>query len=75
MSLQENMIRSAKNVIFSLLCILVDRPMGGLEPPNPSPAYALALGNTKQKASRLLIRHYKRTLIKNFSKYSPAEKV
>ena len=29
MSLQKKRIRSAKNVIFSLLCILVDRPMGG----------------------------------------------
>ena len=42
MSLQKNRIRDAKNVIFSLLCILVDRPMGGFEPPNPPPsAYAL----------------------------------
>ena len=42
MSLQKNRIRSAKNVIFSLLCILVDRPMGGVSTPNPPPAYALA---------------------------------
>ena len=28
-SLQKNRLRSAKNVIFFLLCILVDRPMGG----------------------------------------------
>ena len=34
MSLQKNRFRSAKNVIFSLLCILVDRP-GGFEPPTP----------------------------------------
>ena len=36
MSLQKNRLRSAKNVIFSLLCILVDRLMGGgFEPPKP----------------------------------------
>ena len=35
MSLQKNRLRSAKNVMCSLLCILVDRPMGGFEPPNP----------------------------------------
>ena len=35
MSLQKNRLRSAKNVIFSLLCILVDGPMGGFEPPKP----------------------------------------
>ena len=29
MSLQKNRLRSAKNVIFALLCILVDRPIGG----------------------------------------------
>ena len=41
--LEKNRIRSAKNVIFSLLCILVDRSMGGgLNPQNPPPAYALA---------------------------------
>ena len=34
-SLQKNRLRSAKNEIFSLLCILVDRPMGGLNPQNP----------------------------------------
>ena len=30
MSLQKSRLRRAKNVIFSLLGILVDRPMGGL---------------------------------------------
>ena len=40
MSLQKkNRLKNAKNEI-SLLCILVDRPMGGFELPNP-PAYAL----------------------------------
>ena len=35
-SLQKNRLKSAKNVIFSLLCILVDRPMGGgLNPQTP----------------------------------------
>ena len=38
---KKNRLRSVKNEIFSLLCILVDRPMGGIEPPTP-PAYALA---------------------------------
>ena len=34
--LQKSRLRSAKNVIFSLLCILVDRPMGGgLNPQTP----------------------------------------
>ena len=34
--LQKNRLRCAKNVIFSLRCILVDRPMGeGLNPQNP----------------------------------------
>ena len=47
MSLQKKRIRSAKNVIFSLLCILVDRQMGGFEPPNPPPAYALARGRPR----------------------------
>ena len=36
-SLQKNRLRSAKNVIFSLLCILVDRPMGGGLNPQPPP--------------------------------------
>ena len=38
-SLQKNRLWSAKNVIFSLLCILVERPMGGggFEPPKPPP--------------------------------------
>ena len=37
MSLQKNRLRSAKNVIFFLLCILVDRPTGegGVLTPNP----------------------------------------
>ena len=38
-SLQKNRLRSAKNVIFSIFCILVDRPMGnggGLNPQPPS---------------------------------------
>ena len=36
LSLQKNRLRCAKNVIFSSLCILVDRPMGGgLNPQNP----------------------------------------
>ena len=34
-SLQKSRLRSAKNVIFPLLCILVDRPMGGFEQPKP----------------------------------------
>ena len=33
--LATRLIRSAKNVIFSLLCILVDRPMGRFEPLTP----------------------------------------
>ena len=33
-SLQKNRLRSAKNVIFSLLCILVDRPMGRVWTPD-----------------------------------------
>ena len=38
LSLQKNRLRCAKNVMFSLLCILADRPMGGgFEPPNPPP--------------------------------------
>ena len=44
MSLQKSMLRRAKNVIFSILCILVDRPMGGgggLNPITPPLAYAL----------------------------------
>ena len=36
-SLQKNRLRSAKNVIFSLLCILVDRPMGGVWTPKTPP--------------------------------------
>ena len=32
---KKNRLRSAKNEIVSLLCILVDRPMGGIEPPTP----------------------------------------
>ena len=35
MSLQKNRLRSAKNVIFALMCILVDRPIEGFEPPTP----------------------------------------
>ena len=35
MSLQKNRLRSAKNAIFFLLCILVDRPVGGLNPQPP----------------------------------------
>ena len=43
--LQKNRLRSAKNVIFSLLCILVDRPMGGgLNPQTSPPPLAYALG-------------------------------
>ena len=38
--LQKNRLRSAKNVIFSLLSVLVDRPMGGFNPQTPL-AYAL----------------------------------
>ena len=39
---KKNRLRSAENVTFSLLCILVDRSMGGggVEPPNP-PTYVL----------------------------------
>ena len=38
MSLQQkNKLRSSKNVRFFLLCILVDRQMGWVEPPNPLP--------------------------------------
>ena len=36
MPLQKNRLRSAKNLTFSLLCILVDRPIrGGGWTPNP----------------------------------------
>ena len=38
-------LRSAKNVVFSLFCILVGRPMGGaIAPPAPPPSYATDLG-------------------------------
>ena len=49
MSLQKIRLRIVKNVIFSLLCILVDRPIGGggFEIPKPPPAYAFALGGPK----------------------------
>ena len=43
--MQKNRLRSAKNVIFSLLCILVDRPMGGFEPPKPPLRTPLNVGN------------------------------
>ena len=39
MSLQKNRIRGVKNVIFSLLRILVDRPMGGNPPTLRTPLY------------------------------------
>ena len=45
--MQKNRLRCAKNVIFSLLCILIDRPMGGFEPPKLPPAYALDLQKKK----------------------------
>ena len=41
MSLQKNRLRYDKNVIFSLLIILVDKPMEGVETSPPPPAYAL----------------------------------
>ena len=57
MSLQKKRIKSVKNVIFSLLCILVDRPMGGgLNPQNPPPAYALAVRLNMQKKNIAQVR-------------------
>ena len=53
MSLQKNRIRSAKNVIFSLLCILVDRPMGGgLNPQNPPLRTPLVLSSAKRAQNK-----------------------
>ena len=34
---KKDRLRSAKNVIFALLCILVDRPMGGGLNPQSNP--------------------------------------
>ena len=54
-SLQKNRIRSAKNVIFSLLCILVDRPMGGgFEPPKPPLRTPLFVCHYQRTVSALL---------------------
>ena len=39
--MQKNRLRCAENVMFSLLCILSTDQWGGLNPQNPSPAYAL----------------------------------
>ena len=36
----KNSLRSAKNVVFFLFCILVNRPMWAIVPPPPPPGYA-----------------------------------
>ena len=38
----KNSLRSAKNVVFSLFCILVDRPIRGATAPAPYPSPLLA---------------------------------
>ena len=50
-SLQKNRLRSGKNVIFSLLCILVDRPMGGGGLNTQHPPLRKPLMQWKNKAS------------------------
>ena len=51
MSLQKNKLRSAKDVIFSLLCVVVDRPMGEL---NLLPPLRTPLG-TSFRAKRFIV--------------------
>ena len=53
-SLPKNRLKSAKNVVFSLLCIFVDRPMGGrVEPPTPLRTPLLVGFEAKAKAKDL----------------------